>query len=257
VQDLIADLGQIVHERLGDWPADWEGYHWPGYTWEHTLRVRALTLRLAREAGADESVLALAALLHDIEKQVGRGHALAGARTAERLLRARGVEEELVERVCFAIATHAGENTPEHPLENRLLGDADLIDANFGLVGTWRLLTIRAGHGSTPPEAVAAIPDWLPKKRELVGRLHTDVARAVARERVQTMERFCRRLTTVFEEGSEAEGLREMVCLIHAQHRRASLAEQLPALREIGQRRGDAQVLAACARLQAEIAGEK
>jgi len=252
----VADIERIARGRLADWPAAWEGYHWPGYTWEHTLRVRALARRLGREAGADERVVDLAALLHDIEKEVGREHAHAGAETAEHLLRKRGVPERLVERVRHAIDSHAGENTPEHPIENLVLGDADLIDANFGLVGTWRFITIRAGHGSTPGETVAAMPEWLPKKDDLLALLNTEVGRAVARERSAVMHGFCGRLAEAFRDGSDAEGLRELVRCINEAHERGSLIEQLPGLREMGERLADRRVLDACARLEAEAAGE-
>ena len=256
LQELIADLERVVYERLGNWPAAWEGYHWPGYTWEHTLRVRALALRLARELGADADTVGLAALLHDYEKRAGRDHAAVGAVEVERLLRERGVDAELTERVCYAIATHAGDNTPEHPVENLALGDADLIDANFGLVGTWRFITIRAGHEATPEETVEGMAEWLPKKDELHGLLNTDAGRAVARERSATMHRFCAELRDAFRDGEAGEGLREMVREINARHQRGSMIEQLPVLMAMARRRNDAEVTGACDRLAAEMAGD-
>ena len=254
---LTAELEAIVYERLGNWPETWQGYHWPGYTWEHTLRVRALALRLAREEGADATVVELAALLHDIEKRTGREHARVGAETADRLLRERGLPAELVERVSDAIATHAGGNTPEHPIENLVLGDADLIDANFGLVGTWRFITIRAGHGSSPEETVAAMPEWLPKKDDLLRLINTDAGNAVARERSGAMHAFCDELAEAFAGDEAGRGLRELVIFINAQHRRGSLAAQLPGLRAMGERLADPRVLAVCERLEAEMEGER
>ncbi len=256
VQELIADLEAAVYERLGNWPEAWEGYHWPGYTWEHTLRVRALALRLAREMGADEDTVGLAALLHDYEKRAGRDHAAVGAVEVDRLLRERGVDADLTERVRYAIATHAGDNTPDHPVENLALGDADLIDANFGLVGTWRFITIRAGHESTPEETVEKMAEWLPKKDELHGLLNTDAGRAVAQERSATMHAFCAGLVDAFEDGEAGEGLREWVREINERHPRGSMIEQWPVLMELGQRRDDAEVTCACDRLAAEMAGD-
>ncbi len=256
MQELIADLEAVVYGRLGNWPAAWEGYHWPGYTWEHTLRVRALALRLAREVGADEDVVGLAALLHDIEKEVGKEHAHVGAVEAERLLRERDVDPELTEAVRFAIDSHAGENTPDHPIENLVLGDADLIDANFGLVGTWRFITIRAGHQSTPEETVAGMSEWLPKKDALLDWLNTDGGRAVADERSAMMRAFCGDLDVAFGDGEAGAGLRDWVCFINANHERGSMMEQLPGLREMGESRGDDAVVCACERLAAEAGGK-
>ncbi len=179
----MAALEAVVRDRLAEWPRQWEGFHWPGYTYEHTERVRALARKLAQAEGADTLVVDLAALLHDLAKPEGAGHAQVGAVEAAELMRGLGLDGSLVERVEFAIATHSGDNTPEHPVENRVLGDADLIDANFGLVATWRFITIRAGHHSTLEDTILGFAGWLPRKDELMGLLRSDAGRAVSRER--------------------------------------------------------------------------
>jgi len=252
--ELVASLEEIVRERLADWPAEWEGYHWPGYTYEHTLRVRNLALRLGEEAGADAEVVEPAALLHDIEKRAGREHAAAGAVVARRLLVERGVDPELSERIVSAIATHAGDNTPDHPVENLVLGDADLIDANFGLVATWRFITIRAGHGATVAETVGGMPEWLPKKDALLELLHTDHGRAVAHDRTARMHAFCADLAGEAADGQAGWGLVALARHINAEHARGSIIDQLPALRRIAGDAGD-RAVQACERLADEVAG--
>lgn len=251
---IIAELEEIVRATLANWPDQWEGYHWPGYTWEHTLRVRNLALRLADEAGADAGVVELAAVLHDIEKPVGREHAHAGAKTARALLIARGVDEALCRRVVHAIDSHAGDNTPEHPIENLVLGDADLIDANFGLVGTWRFITIRAGHGATVEETIEGFADWLPRKDELMGLLNTPEGRAVAADRREWMHRFCAAAREALADSGVGRGLRAMIEHINANYQRGSICAQLPDLRAIARTTGDGAV-AACERLEAEVEG--
>jgi len=141
-QSIIADLEKTVADRLADWPPQWEGFHWPGYTYEHTQRVRNLALRLAREEGADLEVVGLAALLHDIAKAAGKDHAQVGAEEAAKLLDGQ-VPADLRERVCHAIATHSGDNHADSPVENKVLGDADLIDSNFGLVAGGTLTQVQ------------------------------------------------------------------------------------------------------------------
>jgi uncharacterized protein len=254
VDNTVSELEQIVKDRLENWPAQWEGYHWPGYTWEHTLRVRNLALTLAGQEGADQTVVELAAILHDIEKEVGREHAHAGADTARKLLDARPVAADLVDRVVFAIDSHAGENTPEHPIENLVLGDADLIDANFGMVGTWRFITIRAGHGSTVEETIAGFSEWLPKKDELLGWLHTDKGRAVAQERREWMHRFCAEVEREMADGGAETGLPALVAHINAEHSRGSILAQLPELERIAEASGNG-ALEACQRLANEAQG--
>lgn len=255
MKSLIIDVENEVRRRLAEWPARWEGYHWPGYTWEHTLRVRNLALRLADELGADGEVVELAALLHDIEKRAGRDHAWAGAIEARRLLDQRGVEERLIRRVVHAIDTHAGGNTPEHPPENLVVGDADLIDANFGLVGVWRFITIRAGHGATVTETIRAMPEWLVKKDALFDLLNTDVGRAVAEKRIEYMHRFCADLGAALSNGEVGAGLLALTRYINVNHERGSLFKQLPALRKIAGEAGHVEARAAVERLADEAAG--
>ena len=252
---IIEQLEQIVYGRLGNWPEQWEGYHWPGYTWEHTLRVRNLALQLARRTGADEEVVEVAAILHDIEKPVGKEHAHAGAETADELLREHGAPDDLRERVVRAIDSHAGDNTREHPVENLVLGDADLIDANYGLVGTWRFITIRAGHGSTVTETIEGFNDWLPRKDELMGLLNTDEGRAVAEDRREWMHQFCAAAQEALADDAVGRGLLAMIERINAECERGSIFDQLPGLRQIAGRFNDGAVTA-CERLEAEAEGE-
>lgn len=251
----IAELQEIVRKRLEAWPPAWEGYHWPGYTWEHTLRVRSLALRLAREIGADCEVVALAALLHDIEKPVGREHAGAGADTARRLLTERRLAEAFLERTVSAIATHAGMNDADSPLESLALGDADMIDANFGLVGTWRFITIRAGHGQSAEETIEGIWSWLGKKEEMAHRLLLPAARDLAVERIAHTRFFCTLASRELHNGQDGSIL-AMARHINAEHLRGSLEEQLPAIGALARGAGDRGAIAVWERLQAEVAGE-
>ena len=141
-------------------------------------------------------------------------------------------------------------------MENQVLGDADLIDANFGLVAVWRFITIRAGHQSSPEETVAAMAEWLPRKDELMRLLNTGPGIAVARERSACMHRFCQDLAAAFAEELAVEGLREMVRYINANCERGSLEAQLPRLRELVVEADDSIALTACERLKAEMGGE-
>lgn len=250
----IEELQEIVRQRLADWPPRWEGYHWPGYTWEHTLRVRDLAVTLAREVGADEETVALAALLHDIEKPVDGDHASAGAATARRLLEERQCRAEMLEATVSAIATHAGANTVDGPLESLALGDADMIDANFGLVGTWRFITIRAGHASDAEETIGRISSWLRGKEEMVHRLLLPAARDLAIERIAHSRVFCSLATRALENG-RCSCILEMARYINAEHPSGSLARQLPVLEQIAREADDAAAIAVCRRLSDEAAG--
>ena len=90
----LAQIHQIIQARLGNWPPQWEGFHWPGYTYEHTLRVRSLALTLGEREGADPEVVEPAALLHDLAKAEGREHATIGAAETVPILRELGWREK-------------------------------------------------------------------------------------------------------------------------------------------------------------------
>ena len=248
-------IDAIITDRLADWPPQWEGFHWPGYTLEHTYRVRNLALALGEREGADPGVVEPAALLHDIAKAEGREHARIGAGEADHILHDLNAADHLRARIVEAIALHSGDNTADHPIENLVLGDADLIDANFGYVATWRFITIRAGHDMPLPETIAGMVEWLPKKDELQALLLTDAGRACAAERSRAMHGFCQDIAAVFDGAGTALPLRRLVEQIASDYARASLTVQMPALRELAG--DDAAAVTVCERFEEEIAGRR
>jgi uncharacterized protein len=191
---VVHSLEEQIHQKLSGWPAQWEGYHWPGYTYEHTLRVRDLAMELAAREGANLQVVELASLLHDIRKDAGKGHAQVGAEESEHILKKLGVRAKVRRRVCEAIALHSGDNKPDSPRESLCLGDADLIDSNFGLVATWRFITIRSGHDTALEDTIRGMSEWLPKKDDLLSWLLTRSGREIARQRSARMRVFCEQL---------------------------------------------------------------
>lgn len=227
---LFRDLHELVRRRLEPWPAQREGYHWPGYTYDHTLRVINLAVHMAGRLGADNEVVRFAALLHDIRKDTGREHAQVGAEEVRRLLADRGLPDEFTEAVAGAVKCHSGGNSPDHPAENLCLGDADLIDANFGLVATWRFITIRSGREEDLDGTIAAMAEWLPKKDALAELLNTEVGRQLAGHRSALMHRFCDELAAALEDGRAEEGPLWLAQYFHLHSDTGRLQQQLAAL---------------------------
>jgi uncharacterized protein len=255
---VLRTIEHLLRERLGDWPAEWEGYHWPGYTYEHTLRVRNLALELARREGADEQVVHLAALLHDIRKDSGRDHAHVGAEEARGILLDAGVNGDLNRRVCAAIASHAGENRADSPMENLCLGDADLIDANFGLVGTWRFITIRSGHDTPINETVRSMGAWLPQKDSLLGLLLTRSGREIARQRAARAWVFWEELRNEWETDPQNGEYRltDFVRQIHDARGGSYLEQQVCEVESVSRERHYLPIVPViCRSLRGEIAG--
>lgn len=120
-----------------------------GHDWHHTMRVRHTAVRIAVEEGADEGIVALAALLHDVDD------AKISAQTADGLLNARsfmewqGVAEEDCAAVLAAIRevsfTKNGAAAPSS-VEAACVRDADRLDA-IGAIGVARAFAFGGAHG--------------------------------------------------------------------------------------------------------------
>lgn len=113
-----------------------------GHDWWHIVRVVTMARRIAVEEGADEGVVALAALLHDIADHKFHGGDLeAGPRKATELLSANQASPALIQRIAQIIREvsykGAGVPTPVSSLEAACVQDADRLDA-IGALGIAR-----------------------------------------------------------------------------------------------------------------------
>jgi uncharacterized protein len=186
---IIQTLEEKARNVLSDWPPEWRGFHWPGYTYEHTLRVRNLAIAMARQVGADLEVVEMAALLHDIGKPVDGPHGDIGAQRAQAVLKDLCIDGPIRSRVCDLVRTHLAPD-PAYPVENLVLSDADYIDANFGYVALTRYITIRAGRGATVEETIAGASGWLVRVSDRRQKVMTDLGQAITEERFGRMAPF-------------------------------------------------------------------
>jgi uncharacterized protein len=114
------------------------------HDWEHTLRVRRLSEAIGKVEGADMTVVAVAACLHDIgrcdEDRANGGvcHALKGAEMAGPLVAELALSASRRENILHCIRSHRyrGANLPA-TLEAQVLFDADKLDA-IGAIGVAR-----------------------------------------------------------------------------------------------------------------------
>ena len=262
MQQILEELQTILHDRLAHWPPEWQGFHWPGYTYEHTFRVCNLARRLALLENANLEVVTLAALLHDIEKPVGKEHAAAGAVTAGEILERYELVPELCEQVIGAIACHAGDNTVHSPVENRVLADADLIDANFGVVALWRFITIRAGNGARIEDTVEGMAHWHERKQELLMLTCSVSGRECALERHQAMGIYVNEFVELFDGGQKGKtdccnqkALFWMLDTINDNYTTASLNEHLRLFNDYLTHHSAPALQQFCTRLKHEIEG--
>jgi len=108
------------------------------YRWEHVTTVVKLAKRLAQLTGADQDVAEAAAWLHDIRKELGSNHALAGADFARSFLPQTDFPAHKVEQVAHAIEVHKGlwRDEPLTDLEATVLWDADKL-SKIGLTAVF------------------------------------------------------------------------------------------------------------------------
>ena len=113
-----------------------------GHDWWHVYRVWSIAKKIAQKENADQTIVELAALLHDIaDWKFNDGDESAGPRQAAAWLNKNGVDPELVDAVCEIISTlsykGAGVATPMRTIEGKIVQDADRLDA-IGAVGIAR-----------------------------------------------------------------------------------------------------------------------
>ena len=190
------------------------------HDFDHVLRVTRLACQLAIAEGADQDVVQVAALLHDVPiaeetatdaQQVRRVHHLAAADFARRYLLEHNMPIAQVDNVVHAIEAHRFRDQSIQPqtLEAQCLYDADKLDS-MGAIGVARAFAYAGSHETrlwtTPWRTVPPITekptgaDYTPvhefvyKLRRLLATLHTETARQIGQQRHQFMQDFFEQL---------------------------------------------------------------
>jgi uncharacterized protein len=181
----------------------------PAHDFSHSLRVLHNALELARHEGGDSDVLAAAAYLHDIAN-LPKNHPdskfsseKSSERTAE-ILREQGWSEAKIALVQDAVLCHSYSRglTPQ-TLEGCIFQDADRLDA-LGAVGIARTFAVGgATHrplydladpflkaGRVPDDKQNTLDHFPVKLFKLAEKMLTGTGKKMARDRVETMQRF-------------------------------------------------------------------
>ena len=195
---------EIVRERAQDYFEEAT----PAHDWHHVQRVEQLSETLSAEQDdANEQILRLAVLLHDIgrvreDQGMIDDHAVWGANEAEDILSDVGLEAATVEHVQHCIRTHRYSNDLEpETIEAKLLCDADNLDA-LGAVGIGRCFAYGTTLGNIlhDPEIPLEVDDtaagrtqlnhFYKKILSLPDRMYTEPGRCIAEERQEFVEQF-------------------------------------------------------------------
>lgn len=164
-----------------------------GHGTDHIMRVYHTALQLAEGSTepADLLVLQLAALLHDVDDH--KINPAGGA--ALRHLQSIGLADETIARILDTIAPISFSTSGAHPrfhtIEQRLLSDADKLDA-MGAIGICRTVAYGAVHqrplyGKPGTDTLSHFYDKLLLLREA---MQTPAGRQEAERRHKTMELF-------------------------------------------------------------------
>ncbi len=66
---VLSELETLVNDTFNLWEHNRVGFQWRHYTWNHTMRVRAMSMELGRRENGNVKLLEIAGTLHDITKR--------------------------------------------------------------------------------------------------------------------------------------------------------------------------------------------
>ena len=160
-----------------------------GHDFYHTMRVYRVAMQIARAEGADPQIVALSALLHDVDDRKLSPETCEGKDRAKAFLHGNGVDREQVDQIIQIISEisfSAGCGTPS-TLEGRCVQDADRLDA-IGAIGVARAFAYggsrgRAMHDPEGNNDSTTIAHFYQKLLRLKDLMTTETGRNLAEKR--------------------------------------------------------------------------
>ena len=167
-----------------------------GHDFDHTLRVYHMAVRIAGEEGADVEMVALAALLHDVDDHKLSPETCEHKDRAVTFLKSQGVAEQKIHRIVEIISEisfSAGNGRPS-TLEGMCVQDADRLDA-IGAIGIGRAFAFggsrgRRMHDPDGADKTATVEHFYDKLFKLKDLMTTPTGQHLARQRDEFMHSF-------------------------------------------------------------------
>ena len=180
-----------------------------GHDFFHSMRVYRTAMKIAQAEHADMEVVALAALLHDVDDRKLSPMTAEKKENAARFMRSQNVPESEIRQVCQIIDEVSFKGTdsvrPSTP-EGKCVQDADRLDA-LGAIGIARTFAYGGSHNRAiydpelPPRTAmnqaqyyssksTSLSHFYEKLFLLEGMMNTETGKAIARKRTQYMQQF-------------------------------------------------------------------
>lgn len=180
-----------------------------GHDFFHSMRVYRTAMKIAEAEHADMEVVALAALLHDVDDRKLSPMTAEKKENAARFMRSQNVPESEIRQVCQIIDEVSFKGTdsvrPSTP-EGKCVQDADRLDA-LGAIGIARTFAYGGSHNRAiydpelPPRTAMNQAQYYSSKSTslnhfyeklflLEGMMNTETGKAIARKRTQYMQQF-------------------------------------------------------------------
>lgn len=190
-----------------------------GHDFFHTFRVYKMATRIAKQEGADVTVVQLAALLHDVDDKKLSPETYADKSRAVGFLREHYVPEETIGTICDIIeaVSFAGtDSVVPDSIEGKCVQDADRLDA-MGAIGIARAFAYGGSHNRAmyDPDipfkdamngeeyrntSSTTINHFYEKLFQLDVLMNTYTAKAISKERDAYMRTYVSRFLEEWEE---------------------------------------------------------
>ena len=131
-----------------------------GHDYYHSLRVYKMAMKLAEKEGGDREIIALSALLHDVDDYKVTGEDTGELKNAVEFLRSEKYPEEGIGQICEIISRvgFSSEDSVQTTLEGKIVQDADRLDG-MGAMAIARTFA----YGGTKGRAIY-LPEQAPRR---------------------------------------------------------------------------------------------
>ena len=181
------DNGQLAKKAIGYITGLYRGNS-DGHDLDHSLRVYHTAMKIAANySGCDMTVVALGALLHDVDDhKLFNTENNANAREFMECNNVTGAKADEICEVINSVSFSKNKDRDPATLEGKIVRDSDRLDA-MGAVGIARTFAYGGKNGRSLDDSVQHFYDKLLLLKDL---LYTDEAKRMGEERYQFLTGF-------------------------------------------------------------------